>query len=244
MKKWSLQSRVVDCAWKMIATLTAHVPPDAHVAPDADVPLYVPGVPFMESFEGEYNMVNLTILHSFHKEHGHCDAPDDGGESDPSTRLAVLWTVVHDTHAHWCNPGLLSRSPSRVSTLVELFLCEVMHQISLCIACDTERRDFIAHFRKEFRKQVVIATYVIGPLIRDAPTGKLSEAFGKYGYVPGHVKVPFNFEVAVYVGCEHIVPVHMTPASGFISSVAEIKSCLLFLCIATSSVKHGRALLS
>ena len=56
-------------------------------------------------------------------------------------------------------------SASGFPPLPELFLCEAMHQLSLHMPYDDGRKA-VACFRDKFEKQHVIASKVLGPLIR------------------------------------------------------------------------------
>jgi hypothetical protein len=95
--------------------------------------------------------------------------------------------------------------------LPELFLCEAMHQLSLHMPYDDGRKA-VACFRDKFEKQNVIASKVLGPLIRkyklpDTHTDrhaatKVVESFARYGYVPAHVRVPLVLEIAARVACQ------------------------------------------
>ena len=73
-RKWSLQSRIIDRAWTLMAKVTGMIPVKAntikrrssrkaHDDDDDDAE-----IPFLEKFEVVYNMVNLSILHTFFKD--------------------------------------------------------------------------------------------------------------------------------------------------------------------------------
>lgn len=118
-----------------------------------------------------------------------------------------------------------------------------MHQISLCINNDNERKIFVKEFRSEFAKQVVIATHVLGPFLRDGCNyclddteckKKIIQSFCEYGYIPPHISIPFKMRMAIAIECEKIVPLHLPDINiqkqEHVSQVSEIYLCLSYLC--------------
>ena len=118
--------------------------------------------------------------------------------------LTIMWSRMLESANGWLHfddgHGRFS-SASGFPPLPELFLCEAMHQLSLHMPYDDGRKA-VASFRDKFGKQDVIASKVLGPLIREyklpgthmdshAAT-RVVESFAKYvpiGFLPS---APFH----------------------------------------------------
>lgn len=173
--------------------------------------------------------------------------------SPPLLRIDAIWTLTTKTTEFFREKNHSFAARSSIPCMMELFLCEMMHQLSMCIGNDNDRKQFVDEFRDtRFNKIHIIATRVMGPLIRQNKMSMLHyernamndvvKVFGKYGYVPADVRPPLILEIAVDVGCLEIFERKSTDE--------EILDCLVYLakkCVEIKSstkpscvwVKHG-----
>ena len=122
---------------------------------------------------------------------------------DPMTRLGAISRMLDNlTRA----TSALPRPPATI----ELLLCELMHQISMCIAGGDERAMLVRGFRSMFAKQVAIATMVAGPAIArrewDSSMDSVVTTFARYGCVPAVEKVPNEMALYIDERCRELDP--------------------------------------
>lgn len=156
-------------------------------------------------------------------------------------RLGELWSILESLDAGIKDDLKNCQLPLNhfVCNMPELFLCETMHQITLCISDHMERKTFVASFRTSFQKQCIISAHIIGPIIRDVVTScksedarKVVDSFCTYGYIIPSVTVPLDMRLAVVVSCDDVVGKHFPELIGrdsFTSTVYEIMECMQFL---------------
>lgn len=81
----------------------------------------------------------------------------------------------------------LCDNPAMASTgrLFELLLDNMVHQVSLCIGNDQERRSFVEGYRCDFRKQYVLANQVQAPWIAQGAcsSSRLVTMYAQSGHV-------------------------------------------------------------
>lgn len=157
-------------------------------------------------------------------------------------RLDELWSILSlldteirqdiDDNQSYMNHFFFVNMP-------ELFLCETMHQLSLCISDNDERKNFVDTFQSRFQKQCIISSHVIGPILRDqvassktTETSRVVESFCTFGYLLPFISVPFEMRVSVAMACEDVVRKHFPESVGhdsYASGTREIVECLEFL---------------
>lgn len=89
---------------------------------------------FINSHDVSLNMVNIHMARSHHYR------AVEGmlhSEHDAAARLEVLSDILH-------------ACPSREMPFAEMWMCECMHQLTLCMGDDTERLRFVREFQKRY----------------------------------------------------------------------------------------------
>ena len=125
-----------------------------------------------DPFDVHCNMVDVHMSEIFKASFGNsvdgfCEWKECGWPAQ--RRLSALNDMAHGAITHIksvMGPGVVKKKIIGS----ELFVCEMMHNVSMCIADDSIRKSFVDEFRSRFTKQVVLASYVVGPLIREHAT--------------------------------------------------------------------------
>jgi hypothetical protein len=146
------------------------------------------------------------------------------GEPRPP-HLVAVWTI-------------LSKA-SGVPPACDLFVCDMMHHISLCITREARRREFVDQFRITCKKIWNIATKITGPILNslDSSSNKddarrTVQTFARIGHLPPDTETPVTFAVAVEVACaDHAERLGLRAFKGDIPtcSVMDLHNALLFL---------------
>lgn len=124
--------------------------------------------------------------------------------------------------------------PAPCMGLAELLLDNSVHQVSLCIASDAERLQFVDGYRALFAKQFIIASKVQAFwLARMCPDDVLMQEFACNGHVSSQ-NVRWNHQVEIYELCRKIVPQHVQgideSEGQHLSTVQELEACADFVC--------------
>lgn len=119
--------------------------------------------------------------------------------------------------------------PAPCSGFAELLLDNSVHQVSLCIASDAERLQFVQDFRVRFHKQYVIASKVQAFwLSRLCPDDDLVQEFARTGHVCSK-GVKWIYQAEIYELCRRIVPQHISgideSEGQHLSTMQELEAC-------------------
>lgn len=123
---------------------------------------------YMDAFDVHSSMVDMYLQKVFNTHASH---------SSVTMRVDAVWNLVTRI-AEWVKRRASGdhslNTRSHIPSMMELFLYEMMHQTSLCIGNEDDRKAFVEEFRENrFKKQHIIATYVMGPLIRESKMSML-----------------------------------------------------------------------
>lgn len=126
---------------------------------------------------------------------------------------------------------LLTPPPCR--GFAELMIDNMMHQVSLCIASDKNRREFVQDYRTLFPKQSAIASRVQAAwLSKTCNDSGLVSMFARMGHVNASA-VRWEHQAQVHMLCMKVVPQIIpgtdTSEGQHLSSAAELRDCADFV---------------